>query len=338
MNKDKIVAELMCPFKICPIGDTKYLLYNPTYALLYKSYIIYEEIYHQNKFGDFKTDQQNIITLVKNQLCSFNVDTQINELRQKLDNTKLLLYRAKTRFTELKSYRKRLEQLTDQLTKLLSIRHSLDYLTLEDFAERYRLLYLIRNSLYDFNNNKIAPSDSLVNNILIYTQKHNVNYNQLRVICRTDPWIVHWTTHKRQVFNFTDQYVLSDEQQMALSISEMLDSIKQCPNPPSDEIIQDDDMLDGWKLNRIKENEEQMKEQKMNQKYGDKGGEVFIPVSSREEAEYVNSMNTGQGNLIKARREAAIRQGGQLRETQLPDQQERLRTLSNQKFMERRNG
>lgn len=337
-QNEQIVARLLCPFQVCQVQNTKYLLYNPTHNLLYKSYVIYDELIRTHRFGNFTTDEQNLFTLVKNGLCDLNIDKDIEVLREKIDTAKLLLYRHRLRLNELKHNRNKIENLTKQLIKIINIRHSLDHLTLEDFAEKQRHIYLIKNSLVTFNNESTIVTDSLAYNVLRYQQKHSISYDKLREICRTDPWTIHWSINGKKVFRFINQYGLSEEQQIVINISEMLDSIRQCPDPPGNDIIQDNDMLDGWKLQRIKDNEEKMKEQHVSEKYGNKSGDIFIPATTQEEVDYVNSLNTGQANLIKKRREMALRQSGQLTETQLPDQQEKIRTLHNQQFMEKHNG
>ena len=329
MSNHVHVARLLNPFNICKYQKKTYVVYNPTYDLLYRSHAFKEDIKEKNKFGDWKTDEQNKMYLVSKHLILPNVDQDIEKARKRIDAFKLNLYTARVNPSHLKKNTARIKNATEQLSKLFNIRYSLDHLTLEYFAEKERFIYLLKNSVYDLEEKKLDLDYLLTQSLSMLHASSGLGYDKLREIARTEPWTIYWSMHKTKIFNFVDKYDLSSEQKHIFYISQMLDSIQTVDNPPHQSIIDNDWMLDGWKLNRIKENE--LAEREANSgRPAPRGQEVYIPVDSQEDADFVNNMNSPESNFTKKRREVAIKKGGSVSESQLPDKQDHIRTMINQ--------
>ena len=122
--------------------------------------------------------------------------------------------------------------------------------------------------------------------------------------------------------------------------SRMYDNVYENPERPSDEVIEDDDMLDGWfaKLRRDAEKERKQREvDSILNKKGAKGGkgEVCVVADSLEEANKIRDINGINEKMKMRQREAAVKQKGRLEEQDLPDVKLELRSEAMKQMADR---
>lgn len=150
------------------------------------------------------------------------------------------------------------------------------------------------------------------------------------MLARTSPWSGLWPVLKSNGRIF-DNVNLSDEQQSLLSWSLMYDKIYESPDCPSDDIIHDDDMLDGWILVQKEERKKNMKQQEAKGALNEKvqnSDEVFIVAETKEDAEKVDALNSAQGQRIKQNRLKQLSKKGKLKQQEFKDVQlERSRQM-----------
>lgn len=103
----------------------------------------------------------------------------------------------------------------------------------------------------------------------------------------------------------------------------MYDSISESPDAPSDEIILDDDMLDGWLIIQRKERELRTKQKAAediiaNEKIAN-SDEVYIVAKSEEDIDKINELNDPQAKAIKTARKQALLSEERTKQEHLPD-------------------
>ena len=86
----------------------------------------------------------------------------------------------------------------------------------------------------------------------------------------------------------------------------MYDNVFKSVECPTDDVINDDDMLDGWFIQQNKEQEERRKEkegEKVFDKFkGKDGQELFVVSGDKEEVNQIYNMNDNNSrNVIKSR-------------------------------------
>ncbi len=240
-----------------------------------------------------------------------NVDSNIDEMDKRLDNLKVSLYNAHISLQSLsvKSIRKELKQLKDKIDSTLNQRRSLNYVTLDGYASSIKQQYIIYSTLYHENGNKIWKDFNDVEFSLIYSiikkiYEFRIDMDRMRELARTEPWRSHWGADKQNIFE-KSVINLSDEQRILLLYSKMYDNAYEHPECPSDEIIEDDDMFDGWMIRernkRNKERETSAIEKNINAKHS-RAQEVFIPVETMEDAKKLSQLNSPHAQAIKKQR------------------------------------
>jgi len=152
-------------------------------------------------------------------------------------------------------------------------------------------------------------------------------------LSKYDKWRMVWSSGRQEGRVFGRPSIeLTSEQQSLIAWSKLYDNINEHPESPPKEVIDDDDLLDGWLILEQKKN----KHKPGNNKHGKPGAsEVFIPVESKEDAVRVGQMNDAKSRFIKAQRMAVLQKQGAVLEQNMPDSQQRLSIQAAQQFRER---
>ena len=119
----------------------------------------------------------------------------------------------------------------------------------------------------------------------------------------------------------------------------MYDNIQESMDCPPDEVIEDDDMLDGWLLVQKKKREQEQAENEVANKTSNNkianSDEIFVMAGTQEDANKINSSNTYHNQQIKKQRMQIVRQKGEAKDLDFPDQQLKMRQKSNQMFKDK---
>jgi hypothetical protein len=108
---------------------------------------------------------------------------------------------------------------------------------------------------------------------------------------------------------------------------------------PEDDVIEDDDLLDGWFIVQRKKRESEKAESDFdNSTKNDKiknSQEIFMVPSNKKEAEKIESLNSINAKMTKRQRIAVAKQQGTVEASEFPDAQLDMRTKSNQMFKDK---
>ena len=121
----------------------------------------------------------------------------------------------------------------------------------------------------------------------------------------------------------------------------MYDNVYENPERPSDEVIEDDDMLDGWFAKLRRDAEQERKQREVDAILNKKGvgkdgkGEMFVVSNSAEEANKIRGLNNINQRMKMRQREAAVQQKGSVEEQNLPDVKLELRSEAMKQMADR---
>jgi hypothetical protein len=157
------------------------------------------------------------------------------------------------------------------------------------------------------NNDYDKAESVLIQNLFNSYSSQIIDEDKIRELSRKDPWTNIWNCAKSEIGVFgIPASSLSDEQRMIISWSRIYDSIHESPDCPADEVMQDDDLLDGWLIFQHKKREKEKKEQYANNKAAQKGDEVYLFADNQQDAEKIYAMNTGDSKAIIKNRQKQI--------------------------------
>lgn len=323
-------------------NDVTYKLVYPDTTIKYNAELYTEQVYDNSKYNDWISDEEIEHWLVEAGLWQYEYSKTLDNLEKQIEDHKVELFNNFLNPTKLKSIRRSLSQSRSLQSKLYEARHCLDHVTLKGYCHHTKNEYLLINSLYDTNNNLVfkdinSENYQRVNQISNYINQNTIDIPVFRTIARHDIWKSSWSANKENVFS-KQTVDWTDEQKTLVIMSKMYDSAYEHPECPPDNVIEDDDMFDGWMIIQRRENEKNKTKQRNEKMLKDKklgnASEVFLVARSKEEIQNIYSLNDDQSRFTIREREAALAQsGGTLKDTDLPDVRRELTMRNNQAIM-----
>lgn len=308
--------------------DVKYKIIYPSIKLKYKAQELFIELIEDNKFDtSWYSDIQISIILNENNIWNTDKEEFLKKQEILLDSEKIALYQNFMNLKQRDSHKKTIKFINKIINQLLLDKKSLDYLTLNFFAETIKYEYIIMNCILDYKNNKKIFSKHSLNNsdykiiqdlskIILSKQ---LNTYDLRQIAKSDLWKSYYSEY--YLFDKPAIYQ-NDDQRHLIKLTQMYDSVKQHPESPNEEVIMDDDALDGWFLHqKEKAKQEKTKNQVLdkiggNSKIG-RSGEVFVVTNDLAESRTINSLNDPKTQKDIARTKQIVKEKGSVSWTDL---------------------
>ena len=312
---------------------------NPTLEILEECSEVYYDYYYKS-LNDGVLDDAGIYSfLCDNGFWNDEEEKRLNtDIPKYIENCKVELYESLfdgNRRERIKLY---LGRAKKELENIYRTRHEWDYLGCHGvalFARWQRLIELCtrhKNKRYNFS--EIKPHE-----ILNYLNSSVLSDTSIRELARTDPWRSMWSCYKSGSKLMDNSVsIWTDHQKRLVAYSVFYDNIYEAHDCPSDDVIDDDDMLDGWITLKKREIAKEKEKNAINNRLGEsaKHQEVFIPVD-REDVNKVYSMNDMYNRTIIQSRLKTIQEKGIVSEHELPDvKQERYMQKTN--MMKEANG
>lgn len=341
MNEDLelLLYRIFCGYLIFTINNDKYKLKSADIYLKYESQILYNNIINDEKYNDWLREENLENLLVSLNLWTKDTNMIIKDIEKKIDNSKADYYSHFKFSDKKKTIKKNLDNYKKQLNSILVKKEELYSNTLEGYANSIKNEFIITHTLYKndnlvFNNKKDENNYILFNNIVNELNKHTINITDFKKLARSNIWRSYWNVKKNEVF----QNDLTDDQRTLIGISQMYDRIYEHPECPSDDIIEDDDALDGWMIIQKRKTEKDKKQQQLdslNPKLKN-AQEVFLFANNQEEAQEILGLNNFEGLSKMKNKIAHVNKFGLTPESQLPDVQIDLRNQLNQQSKNRK--
>ena len=164
---------------------------------------------------------------------------------------------------------------------------------------------------------------------------------ELRELARNEPWKSLWVMREAAnapLFpNHVGDLELTNNQKGLIIWSQTYDNIQESLDCPSKDVIEDDDMLDGWFIvqgqKRDKEKSEQEFENSTQNEKIKNSPEVFIFANTERDKDRIDNMNDVGGRVVKAQREALMkRSSGSTAQNEFQDEKIKFNQMSNQQF------
>lgn len=333
-DTELLLQRIINKYLIFFYNDQEYVLYQPDKNIKYKAEILYNRVINDEKYDEWARLKDTQNSLFKLGLWQMQTPSLIESIEKTIDNLKVDLYKNYVMKDSRKRIKKQIEQNKKQLQLINAPKQDLDSNTLESYAANIKNQFVIcetleKNSKKVFNNNEV---DSIFfERILTQINNHSIAIKDFKFIARSQIWKSYWNSGKSNVFSgAVDTW--TDDQRVLVNISKMYDSIYEHPECPDEEIIEDDDALDGWMIHQRRENNKKKKEKAITSNMNPKiknAQHIYLPAESKQDIEDILSLNTGEAKHMyeldqKAIKEAKAR-GESLHDSQLPSTLHRVR-------------
>lgn len=290
------------------------------------------ETYEKCVDEDIMTEQQMMNWMLDRGIWSEEKDTKIENIKKDIESFKIRIYQGKDNSNLVLEGKAYLRAAEKALVKLLSEKNEYFNRSCEGLASHAKSLKIFERCCF-LGKEPIDIDTFDITSLFYAYSMESLDETQLRFLARNDPWRLAWIT-KDHIPLFANEpgRQLSNEQKGMLIWSNMYDNVQESMNCPTEDVIEDDDMLDGWFIvQRKKQESDRVKadlESRVNPKIAN-SDEIWIMAKTPQEAERIHSMNSVHGETVRKQRLETVKQKG--RAVDLDFQDRKLDAMNQQR-------
>ena len=343
-EKHKLVTQIMSGVVIVEFSGNRYIIKEPDNINKVIAEQVYDKKLEEAISKSILTESESVKQLIAMDKWNNEEQSELDGMDEDISNTKLNLYRAYKSFRKLDPIRKKLRKLEKRRAELDSKRSVLRPNSAEGIAETARFRYSLCSNITDINGNKLwalgdyeNQNSNLIEHLLSSYLSLQINEKTIRELCRTEPFRGLWVIGKSVSGTFSQTSAgLTSMQKAMVSWSRIYDNIYESPESPPTQVIEDNDLLDGWLTFQHKKREAEKSKRDNSEKGSNlKGDEVYLIAEDPDAVGRIYAMNDGQGKaIIKARQKQIDKSSKGLPAERTIDAQIELQNLARQKFKE----
>lgn len=329
-DNDILLYRIITGLQFVEFNHSQYIVKPPSGTISYKANIIYNKTIEENMYSGWLMMQDTEMVLIDNGLWHPNNNTVLSNLDKKIDSLKIELYENFMISNKRRDLKKQISITNKHKQKLLDTKHSLDSTTLEHYAARIKNEFVIINTLYNSKNqrvllNKKQTQSDFLNGIIAALSHLMPTIADIKRLARSELWKSYWgasLASKTPIFKgIVSDW--TDEQRALVNLSRMYDSIRDHSESPSDDVINDDDALDGWMLVQKRKAEKEKTKNKVDGMLSNKvknSSEVFIMADSKETEKEIFGLNDAVGMMkLNTKFNYVQKKGSEVLDSELPD-------------------
>jgi len=318
----------------CIINDIEYTVKQPSLEIQYAAQGIYEEALYTNRFQHWLNANLCKTWLLRAGIITPNLEKEIKQEEKFIEDLKVGLFKSVFSERDNKRIRQQLKIVKERLFDMYERQSLLDSVTIDGFANTLKYTHIVINTVYRDGKLFLSGDSSfaLIDKLMQEITKKQISISDYRELARSEPWRSRWAITKPLPF-----INITDEQKHLVLFSRMYDNAYENPKCPEDEVMDDDDMFDGWIINERRENERDRLENRVESKLDGRHSnaqEVFVMAHSKKDVEDINSYNDLQGKMVKKQRDGFIQQRGNVSGSDLPDQKLKIQRQSQKQFVD----
>lgn len=304
-------------------SDTNYVI-TPLESediLLVEQY--YLDMIKDLEYSGVYTNDELKLLLCNENLWSKENEEELSHLSKAIENSQHELFEQYTVFRKLDYVRKKLLKLRQRRSYLLSLIEPYVYYTCEGIAEHLKNRYQVFLGL-KLNSDYMSASSRLIDAAFSAYAKMQLSDSQIRAITKSREWRNLWYDCKTvssfpfSATNFTIN------QRCAISWSRFYDNVYESAECPSEEVIEDDDLLDGWAIYQHRKSLRSRQNSGLDLSKNKNANEMFLIADDPNAIEKINNLNDPEAMAIKRQRQSIINKSGTIPEEKFPDAKLRM--------------
>lgn len=301
---------------------------------LFRSCKVYNDAYEKAYADEIMTEEDMDNWMLENGLWTHYDNNKEEGLKKDIERLKIEIYNARNDTKLANNIRLYIRAGELQLSNHLNKKYMYYQNTCEGVAATEKLSWIIKNTT--FLNNKLYNFEELsLQYVIDEWQSHFLSEHKSRELARNEPWRSLWITRENSsmpLFANPPNTDLTYNQKNILIWSQMYDNIQESMECPDKNVIEDDDMLDGWFIIQSQKRERDRTEKEFeNQTRSEKiknASEVFVVADANQKIKKINDMNDPITKAIKKQRELFIKTKGSVEDQNLPDQRQKIQMMS----------
>lgn len=333
-------------------GQIHIKVYNKTYIVKgntlqqkYMAELYFEELLAEySELDSLQTPLQLSAFLVKFGYWNDTKQQAVDKLKKDIEDLKVKAYECAFRANEKQAAKKMIVVAKEKLEALLEQKHKFDGMTANGAALVGKNKYLIATSIY-YPDGKPLFGDSIeafllgdflyLDNIIIEINRQSASNSDVRAVARSESWRKYWCAKDSENIFGRPAIELTDEQLNLISWTRLYDNVYQHSECPSEDVIDDDDCLDGFliadKRKRDKEKGLMGAHEKITNAKIAGASEVFLVAETEEDAVKIHNLNDEGVKRTINTRNKLIDKEGIIGDQDLPDIKLKRQIAINQK-------
>jgi hypothetical protein len=293
------------------LGDLVLFIYEPSLDILEESFEIYEEAKKKAYFSGNFLEQDVLEILLEGEMWSPHDDKAADSMDEKIEELKIHAFKNFYKKKELRGIKKNIRNMERKQALLRLKKTQLNHITCDGAADFSRKCWIVEKTTKTINNLPFNFNDYSLSFVLEKYQSNSISSEQYRKIARSAQWRAMWSSSKQRGDVFGKPSIELDQQQLSLiQFSMMYDNVFENPESPKEEIINDDDCLDGWFIHQRRKHEKSKKQAEVDAMLGNSkvanSQEIFLMADDKKEAEDVYSLNSINSRNIIPRRQKQL--------------------------------
>jgi hypothetical protein len=310
--------------------DIVLYIYEPNLDECYSAQEVYNQAYQEAEFEGVYTIEEMLDVLRKNELWSDKEEATLEGLPKEIEDFKVKMFENLLKSNTREKLRGHLKKAKNQLEKIVTKKHGYDLYTCSGYASYARACWIVEHCTRLKGGVSYNWRGVNLNEVMNFAQRAQPSEEQIREIAKTDPFRTCWGVSKEQVFS-QKGIELTDIQKGLMLWSKLYDGIHENPDCPSEDVIQDDDLFDGWLIFERRKRETE-KNKNSAKEYEMDADEVFIPVETQEDQVRVDGLNDPTSQMVVKQRHNQIQKAESLKHSDLIDVRRDLQVQANEQY------
>lgn len=313
--KEFYISRIRCGF----VDVDEMRVFGPTPQLEYESNKLFMKV--MRDYEDLMSEEDALKYLINIGQWSEKEENEFSNILEKhIEYWKVEIYNSTFKSNTKEIARAHLRTAEKHFAELAVKRAALESYTKNGIASFCRNMFLFANSATYIDGSKIDWSgEDLISRMNAYFSSL-LPLKEIRELARTSPWTGLWSTYRKSNIQIFESKNLNTEQLNIIQWSSLYDNIQESSECPTEDIVADDDALDGWLIIQRRKRESAKNSSAFeNQNKASGHTEQFIIAESKKDIERIQSLNSPQSLSTMKSRLRQVEKHGILKEAELAD-------------------
>lgn len=294
--------------------------------------IIYDKAYKQAMVDGIMSEDEISDWMYESGLWHPIDDEKIEGVKKDIEKLKIEIYNNRNDNKLRERIRLYIRAAEKQLVIQSREKNTFYQNTREGYALSEKISWIIKNTTY-CDNELYDFKDISLSYVVDEWQNSILSESIIRELAREEPWKSLWSIRENVKLNFfanNNNEELTANQKHLVVWSQIYDNIQESMDCPTDEVIKDDDLLDGWFIVQSKKREKERLEKEFENKNTNEkiknSSEVYVMVdpNDKRSLERVNALNDPVANSIKRQRSQVIQAKGAAYQHDFLDEKQKM--------------
>ncbi len=315
-------------------NEKSYCIKSPSRdAKFYAQEIFFEFYYKAIEEGVIDSEEMSNL-LVKLRLWDNNKENILKKMKDEIEELKINVFQNYLNTPMRNKIKIAIKDTQNYIMKLYSEKMMFEQNSAEGLASYAKQQFLLGASIYTARGKPYWKSykcwnlpDNILNSAARRIVQFNLGDTQYRELAKGDYWRSIWATRKNGNLFGKASIDLADPQKAIIFWSVLYDNVYSSSECPADQLIEDDDALDGWLILQRRKRKNQLNKDTVESLMSEKiknSQHVFI-ITGEEDRDKVYEMNDIAGKVSLHKRLNQIKQQGLVTEANMTDTREQLK-------------